>query len=235
MNAIKSIKEILFPEKFTCLFCGREIFHGELFCEDCRKEVFYTGAEICEKCGRRTKERTAVCSYCRGRETYFSTARSPFVYKGAISALIKRMKFGGAKYVAEELVSDALYSFHSIGKEFDFIAFVPMTEKGLKKRGFNQSELIARALSEKTGIEVKDVLSRKEGSADQVGLKRAEREKNVKGRFSLKDRRAVKDKRILLIDDVMTTGATVNEISRIFYNAGAAETCVLTLCCAEVK
>ena len=231
----KKIKNLIFPHKLTCLFCGREIFGGGLFCADCEKEVIYCGAEICERCGRRLKERAGVCSYCRGKTLYFSAARSPFVYKGKIAKLIKRMKFGGARYVAEELSADVAYSFFALGKQFDFIAFVPMTKEGLKKRGFNQSELIAKALAERTGLEVKDILSRKEDAFDQVGLGRKDRERNAAGKFSLIKKSGAKGKRILLVDDVLTTGATANEIARILAKAGAEETCVLTVCSTEGK
>ena len=115
----------------------------------------------------------------------------------------------------------------------DFLIPVPLHPSRKRKRGFNQSEILALAISEKIGLPVlKDVLKRKKRTKDQTTLNAKQREENVRGAFSVKNEDRIVDKQIILVDDVMTTGATLKECARNLFEAGAKEVLGLTVAVA---
>ena len=117
-------------------------------------------------------------------------------------------------------------------KEFadaDIVAFVPMTERAVKKRGYNQARLLAEGVSERTGIPLEaELLIKTRDTGEQKELARRERAQNLKGSFRVHERAKCRGKRILLIDDVMTTGATANAVSQALFGAGAERVYLLT-------
>jgi ComF family protein len=128
-----------------------------------------------------------------------------------------------------EWLQDALIR-HWPSSFFDLIVPVPLHVKRLRRRGFNQALLLAKALSRKTGIPYgMRVLRKKKATPPQVNLSRREREREIRGAFFVKDPSKVKGKTVLLVDDVMTTGATVNECSKVLRVEGASSVHVLTL------
>ena len=135
------------------------------------------------------------------------------------SAMAENLKLLGA------MMSD---TFLSCGMEGEIIVPVPMTEKDEKKRGFNQSELLARDIGERLNIPVLPALSKTKDTAPQKELSGRARRENVKGCFSAAYAEYLAGRRILLVDDVFTTGATANECARTLLSAGAASVSVLT-------
>ena len=119
---------------------------------------------------------------------------------------------------------------YSFLKKYDIILYVPMFKKHKLIRGYNQSELIARKISDTLGITLeKNNLAKVINTKKQSTLTKSEREKNVKNAFKLKNPEKIKDKKIILFDDIYTTGSTVNECSKILKKAGAAEIVILTI------
>lgn len=116
-----------------------------------------------------------------------------------------------------------------LDQPYDLVVPVPLHWRRRLWRGFNQSELLARPLARRLGIEVRNVLRRTRHTATQASLIPSERRINVSGAFALKDPAAVRGKRILLVDDVLTTGATVGAASRVLRAGGARHVAVLTL------
>ncbi|MCJ7508243.1 MAG: hypothetical protein MUO85_05870 [candidate division Zixibacteria bacterium] len=117
--------------------------------------------------------------------------------------------------------------------ECDFLIPVPLHPSRKRKRGFNQSEILALEISQKLSLPtLKDVLKRKKRTKDQTTLNAKEREENVKGAFSIRDEDKILDKQIILVDDVMTTGATLKECARTLVEAGAREIVGLTVAVA---
>ena len=216
---------------YTCDCCGREVFNypTERLCSDCSGLLKRNTGHVCEKCGRHTNA-LGACLSCKRTLPQFSKGGSPLLYEGESAELINRLKNGSrhlACLFAEEMLP-TLYKRFSNPQEF-IIAYVPMTEEKKAKRGFNQARELAFFLSEKTGIEMsEDVLVKTRDEAQQKHLNREERKLNVEGAFRVHKRKLIKDRRVLLIDDIMTTGATASECARVLKNAGAKEVCLLT-------
>ncbi len=218
---------------FTCDNCGKEVFDGKRLCEECREELPYNNRAICPFCGRRVKEEGA-CLDCKQKPLGVRKARSLWIHEGDAAKLVRLYKSGN-KYLfrlfAEELAP-------IVGREFtdaDALTFVPMTEKAQKKRGYNQTYLIAEDLSKRTGKELLNVAEKRRDTADQRELTRAEREKNMEGVFRVTDRKAVKGKRILIVDDTLTTGATASALAEVLKRAGASEVYLITATSVEKK
>jgi ComF family protein len=147
------------------------------------------------------------------------------LYEGVLKEAISRFKFYGLRRLSRPL--GGLLPNLPI-PEADAIVPVPLTAKGLRQRGFNQSLLIARVVSKKTGIPLNiDTLFKIKETPPQVGLSASERHKNLAGAFEVKG--DLKGKRILLVDDVVTTGATAAACSKALLKAGAQEINVLTI------
>lgn len=166
---------------------------------------------------------------------YFTRARSLVIYNEIVARAILSFKFGGKK--------EALKTFRTF-KELsgmpediahaDFIVPVPLHEKRLRKRGFNQASLLALSFFPKEKDKIKNtMLFRKRKTIPQTGLDGSSRRKNIKNAFWVKDPEKIKGKNIILIDDVFTTGTTVNECARVLVKSGAKRVDVLTLARAE--
>ena len=159
-------------------------------------------------------------------------ARALGFYEGSLQEAIHRWKYEGKEYLSilfAEWMAERFYHYWDYNF-FDFLIPVPLHKKRLRERGFNQALLLVRELSRRTGIPYrKRVLQKKRLTVPQVKLSGAEREKRVRGTFHLLDKEAVMEKSILLVDDVYTTGATVNECARILLAGGAKRVDILTL------
>lgn len=166
------------------------------------------------------------------KQYYFSYARSLGEYRGSLKEIIHHYKFDNNVYLSQPL-ADLMMKAINLKKIFgniDAIIAVPLHRKRKKARGFNQSYLIAKRVARKLEIKMeRHVLYKRKDSLPQTNLPANKREKNVKGAFEVKNVQKVKGKRILLIDDVMTTGATVNECARILKRAGSKDIIILTI------
>ena len=230
---ISSATDTLYDESLTCDLCGKEVFFGENFCKDCLNNFLYIGEDFCQKCGRRTLNKCGMCNDCKNFEVDF--ARSIFEYGGSASKLIHKLKYRNAKYLARisaELMAKVIVENRI---EVDIITFIPMTEKQEYIRGYNHTEVLAEKLGEITGIEVIGLLTKDFATQNQVGLSYEERRKNLKGSFKVIDKKLVKGKRILIIDDVLTTGATSNEIAHELKKAKAESVYLLTIASVTKK
>ncbi|MBO4323595.1 MAG: ComF family protein [Clostridia bacterium] len=226
----RALREIFFPSAYTCGICKREIFNGEYICEDCKKNLPYNDGYICDHCGRKTFAPISYCDACKGKENHFDIARSAFVYQKPINHAVQNLKYNNYKYLAREFASEMakvyLKTFYPCGA----IVFVPTSKKKVKERGYNQSELIARAVGEKLSLPVfDDVIYKSRDTESQVGLTQKERLINLSGSFSIKNRSKIAGERVLVIDDVLTTGTTADLVSEKLKAAGAEAVFVLTV------
>lgn len=227
-NEIKKFFERnFFNARWTCAVCGVEIFEGR-YCKDCKKTLPLISGARCDHCGRKLKKAAEYCDSCKEKNISFDKARSAFDYEYPISSLIMKLKYEGAGYLSEIFAEDLAPIYFSEFTCADFISFVPMTEAHKKERGYNQAELIARALSEIVGVEVKQCAVKTKETLRQATLSGSERRENLSGAFrALKSE--VKGKTVVIVDDVMTTGATADALSSALKNAGAEKTFVLTV------
>ncbi len=230
------IDEGLFPEDITCDLCGKELDEKLRYrlCGECISKAPFVGDHICLNCGVTLTDESDYCIRCQNDRGEYLMNRSPLVYEGEAKELIYALKFGGKKYIVHTLGAMMADTFLKNGMEADIIVFVPMTAAEEKKRGFNQSELLARELGERLQLPVLPALIKVRETATQKLLTAGERAKNIEGAFACVFSQ-VKQRKLLLVDDVFTTGTTANECTKALLKAKAKEVRVLTAAVTKKK
>ena len=217
----------------VCSACGKELLahiRGGM-CSECEKTSVKLGTDICGKCGRALANEAEFCDTCIRNERAFVRARSCYVYEGAPKKFVYRLKFGGRRYLAAFIAEAMVDRYLDCGFECDCVVAVPLSAKRKRKRGYNQAELIAEELSSRLKLPLIDgALVKTKENKPQTKLKRREREENVRGVYEVTSPEAFKGRRVLVVDDVMTTGATLGEVSRVLYKAKARSVEALTYC-----
>ncbi len=207
--------------------CGAD---GAVLCEGCIDEFRRVeDHEACPVCGRWLG--TAVlCGECSGARRPFVKGSYGFYYEGRLRDAIHAFKFNGQKEVGRRLVRIVEDKVRALSGEFDRIVPVPVSGRRLRERGFNQSFIIAAQIAGITGKDLcHGALVKRGMTKDQYTLPRIERRKNIKGAFFVQDRASVMDKRILLVDDLFTTGYTAGEAARTLKAAGSGDVALFAL------
>lgn len=222
--------DLLYPEGLTCVNCGDELQHETRLnlCGKCYLNLIENDGHRCKICGIRMKNEADYCDNCTRFDKYFDMNRSPFIYEKTASDLVKKLKFGNKLYIAKELAKAMADEYFTGNFNCDFILYVPMTEKEEKERGYNQSELLAKEVGLRTGLSVFDNLKKVKETDRQKKLTAKERRENLKGVFDVVRADEIKGKNVLVIDDVYTTGATINECARVLKRAGARKVYSIT-------
>lgn len=228
---VTKLSFLISQQDYKCVGCGRDIFPPDVaFCDRCTKLVSFNKDETCKKCGCPVLQND-YCPSCQEDKIYFDKGYSVFVYQSAIRETIYDIKFGGQKDLCCQLSTYLAGMIVAYNLDFDLVSFVPMTAKAIKKRGFNQSKLLAEFMCDILEIDVcKELLAKVKDTEPQEKLRREERMKNMEGAFKVVDKELVAGKKILLIDDVKTTGATLSQCSKMLKLAGATEVDILTVC-----
>jgi len=228
---------LLYPEE--CFICSTPVARRQDcgLCDDCWRKVLDLQIEgaCCPSCGAPlpgfADGSKNLCLKCIRRPLPYSGARSFGYYSTEMRQAIHELKFKGRRPLARllaPLLADVF--FESWRREdFDFITYVPLHHGRRRERGFNQAELLGRALARIIGLPELRTLRRTAATPSQVGLSDAQRLDNVKNAFRCMHIDRVAGKRFLLIDDVMTTGATVASASQTLIDAGAGKVSVLTV------
>lgn len=229
-NKLNQAEDFLFPVH-SCLCCGSECDTSDEYriCSRCVSKLRKIDHNFCQKCGTLIKGDYALCMHCKDIERHFNKARSVYVYDENFAPIILKTKFGRAKTPAialGKMLADYFATSDVLG---DVVTFVPMPASRQKERGYNQAEEICRQFSLLTQIPMVDALVKQETSTKQAKLSFNERQQNIVGTFSIKDKNLVKGKCVLLIDDVITTGATTSECAKVLYQAGAKQVDVLSV------
>lgn len=226
---INAFKNALYPMDCTCDVCGEELVADTRYrlCSECVEKLPFVGEHRCLSCGMPLKDESDYCNRCQYEKFAFVKNRSPLTYDGETKKLIYSLKFGKKKYIAETLGALMADEFLKSGMQADIIVFVPMTEKEEKKRGFNQSELLAYEVGGRLNVPVLPALVKIKDTSAQKELHGKERAKNLEGAFACAFEQ-VKGRRLLIVDDIFTTGATANECAKVLLKAGAREVNVLT-------
>ncbi len=216
-----------------CLFCGAAV--GEAaqvaVCPECAGLIHWVASPLCPCCGAVFESREGgdrLCGDCITEPPPFTRARAAALYDGPVTAAITRFKFGRQLALLPVMQS---WLRQSAGAELaaaaDLLAPVPLHPKRLQARGFNQALLLAQAFPDKP-LE-REALVRVRHTRPQVGLNPGERRDNVKGAFAVPDPAQIRGKNVLLVDDLLTTGATVKECARVLKKAGARRVELLTV------
>jgi len=206
----KGLLGLIYPVR--CGGCGS---NGNILCRQCTNTFrFVEETSSCPICGRLVGHRI-VCGQCLDKKKPFEEGFYGFYYEKRLRDAIHSFKFSGRKDVGKCLVHLVRTKMDTFSGRFDCIVPVPVTEKRLRERGFNQSFIIAEEISGITGKPVcHGVLQKTKETKDQYALSKDERKRNIKGAFSLKRVDTIRGKRVLLIDDLYTTGQTAREASR---------------------
>jgi competence protein ComFC len=168
------------------------------------------------------------CTVCRESLVNFDTAYSYGSYEGPLQKLIQLFKYGKVESLADPL-SRLLLKSLPFGENFDVIMAMPMHWRKKWERGFNQAELLAEPVARRFGMKLSNNLARARYTKAQAGLNEKERQANLKGSLTVKRSAEVSGKRVLLIDDVLTTGATLRAAAAALKASGAAHVTALTL------
>lgn len=232
---IEAIKKAFFYPKWRCVSCGKEVFDGEYFCADCKEKLPFIEGAFCEHCGRKTIADENYCSTCKGNLTETDRARSVFNYEKPISTLIKKAKYKNERYILDVFSEYLAGAYFKNYFSSDIIVYVPMTKKAEKKRGYNQSKILAVNVAESVGVPIFDVLEKTKDTKRQAKLTAKDRRQNLIDAFKVKDKKAVADKKVLIIDDVTTTGSTAEAIAIKLKKAGAKSVELLTVASVPPK
>jgi len=219
---LSALADLFYPER--CVGCERR--SSDVLCLTCFDALPRVGSPVCGRCGLPTAFATFVCEECKNVDFSFQSARAPLKYDGVGKQVVHALKYRGYKRVVGRLAAPLMLQVVGEG-HFDAVVPVPLHSSRLRKRGFNQAELLARGVAEKMKATVSDTLEVVRSTRDQVELSAAQRRANVAGAYMAT--RPLRGK-ILLIDDVFTTGATMSACAGTMVRAGAKEVHALSLC-----
>lgn len=225
----------LFPE--VCQLCGeqRATARDGYVCGRCWSHVRFIKPPFCERCGLPFPGDLTTpfeCANCREMELHFSAARSAVVAGGAVREIIHRYKYQRALWFEPFLAGLLLRETVPVlrGQNWDLIVPVPLHPLKQREREFNQAERLAARLSAATRIPVnKNLVQRVRFTNTQTRLTRSERAANMRGAFAMRPGARLDRERVILVDDVFTTGATTSACAQTLLAAGADEVCVWTV------
>jgi ComF family protein len=234
-EALARLSDLLYPRR--CAVCDADLDPRAVdpLCSGHRREIVLTEGPFCDRCGKRMFAPAGdglLCADCRETRRYFDRGFSATVYNDVMRALVHRFKYDMREYLA---VSFARWMGEFMRSQVDVatldaIVPVPLHWRRFHYRGFNQAVALARPLARQFSLPlISRVLRRTRHTVPQVQLQPEEREKNIRGAFHVRRPTRIEGLRLLLVDDVFTTGATLNECARVLKDAGAAAVTAFTL------
>ncbi len=226
MNLLQKIYDICFPLPKVCPVCMKPQERLQV-CDACRadalrKRSLYGQCQCCHSFGIFSHH----CHSCRDWPAYLVGNIAVWPHQDGWQQAILDFKFRNMPWLAEALASELV---PALPTDYDLLVPVPLHPKRLQERGYNQSELLAKALSQQMGIPWKNCLQRVRNTPHQTGMNRAQRLQNLDGAFALRRGYDVAGKRIILVDDVFTTGTTMRQCAKVLHQHGAVQVLGATL------
>ncbi|ERI89449.1 comF family protein [Clostridiales bacterium oral taxon 876 str. F0540] len=208
----QSLLSVIYSTNENCIVCNSDNVNEKLVCSKCFSKIeFYNKSFTIKKDDSKLQCLSAA---------YYSTI---------IADLIKRLKYK-SDFLAGEFLASLLIDLINTNRiEYNLISYIPMTAKALRKRGFNQSKFLASLISEHFEVKTEEILIKSSETKDQIGLNDENRWENLSSCFKVKNKSILTNKRILLIDDVITTGATSYYCANELMNKGAEKVTILTI------
>ncbi len=234
---INSFLELIYPEKNICQVCDTydEGINDKYICEACLSKLIKIEEPVCRICNKSLSNNpnVTICNECALSSRSFDKSRSLFAYKGTIKKLIHDYKYCNKTYYYK-LFSYLLIKYMKENRyiNFDYITAVPLHKIKLRRRGFNQSKILAKQIGKFFNIPYIEILKRNNNTEKQSNLSKYARQKNLQNAFAIANNKIpslIKDSDILIIDDIFTTGATVEECSKVLKQNGANRVFVLTI------
>jgi len=233
-SMVELILSIFFPRR--CPICDRTIAYGQKICEDCVEKLVCIAEPVCKKCGKQLEnERQEYCGDCMKKEHYFTQGKAVFSYQKEMKLSMYRFKYANRREYATFYAEWAMerYGEWIRKRGIEVIIPVPMFAGKRRNRGYNQAEVFAKELSDVVRIPVdKNLVKRVKNTKPLKTLTERQRKDNLKGAFQV-GANIVKYSKILLVDDIYTTGATIDAVAEVLREAGIKEVYFLSVCIGE--
>ena len=228
---INKFLDLLAPDDIKCIVCDAELPKDNDYglCDHCYNKLPKI-TKPCEKCGREIFDDGKYCFDCKEGGFAFDKVYSCLNYEDYVVPMVYRLKYSGEKYLAKYMAKVIADKIIAEKISFDIFTFVPLNINREKERGFNQAKLIADEVAKYIQKETIALLERVRNTPFQASLIREERLINLKDAFEVIDKKVVKGKTILLLDDIFTTGATMEEMTAVLKKNGANKVFGLTVC-----
>ncbi len=228
---ICNLIDYMFPS--YCVNCGVNTGYEDAFiCNGCMNKIEYPENK-CRVCSGKTYEEG--CTICSGRKFYIEKNIIISNYSGVMKEILHNYKFNKKRRLYKVLSGLAFREISELKDCIDIVSAVPINRKKRWGRGYNQSELLARDIARKINKKYRTLLKEKYNFKTQKKLGYRDRFLNILGRYKAVNTRILKGKRLLIIDDVITTGATINECARVLLSSGALKVYSLTMARANIK
>lgn len=249
MDILKSIYnflcDLVYPDNLNCLACKEPISRENSYslCKECF-DTIEPISYACQICGKPLErqhdlislENDEICNFCRGKKFSFARNISCLAYDDYSKCFVLPMKYKGHSYlgkICSQIIEEKLrfmdnFNDFDLGK-VDYLMAVPLSKRRHKKRLYNQSDLIAKALSESLSISYSLDLKRTKDTKRLFKLDEKARKKELRGAFTLENKEKYRDKTLLIVDDIFTTGSTLDEIAKILKISGVKEVITVTL------
>ncbi|AEB76915.1 ComF family protein [Clostridium botulinum] len=208
----KCVLNLIYSTEEKCILCGKNLEEGKRLCINCIRNI-----KVCNNVVKLT------------HEDYIFNCYSSVYYSGNVKELILKLKYKNDFMAGEAFINYMMDTIDIYHIKFDIITYVPSSKEALKERGYNQGEYLAKLVAEKTNKKVVKVLEKSKKTKDQIGLTKNQRWENLKNSFKCIDINKIQGKKILLVDDVLTTGATAFYCSKEMILNGAKDVSILTV------
>jgi len=216
----------------VCVYCTQRIMDAHAICGECFRRISFLEEPCCDDCGAALYYENSVCTSCLGTlkdKKHYDKLRAVFNYDDFSKISILALKHGDAAYVAKFFANLIYARYKKIIDSADVILYVPIHFKRLLKRHYNQASLIAVAIGKQANKKVShgNLIRVKNTKSQQGNIK--SRKRNVKNAFKIKNQRELDGLNVVLIDDVFTTGATLNECARVLKESGVSQVTCCTM------
>ena len=221
-RSIWNALDLLFPP--VCGGCGKI---GSRWCAECQQRVKILSGTLCEICGL-PLDKAGICDTCRADRPHFRALRAWAVFENPVQTALHKLKYRRDISMGDSLASHMLSFVRELNWPMDMIVPIPLGKERHKQRGYNQVGMIAKPLAMALNVEyAPNELMRRKETRTQVGLTKTERKENVDGAFQAGV--GVREKTVLVMDDVSTTGSTLSSSAEALYSSGAKDVYALTV------
>jgi len=231
------LRDLIYPN--SCLACKNRIEPGKIkgfVCQACQDKIEINLPPFCVYCGRRLDKLSLaknICVQCQRSKFHFDRAFSPCKYDGVLKKLLQEFKYNGCDYLdipLGKIMNDFIWEYRLPIEYMDFIVPIPLYKSRMREREFNQALLLSKEIAKEFNKEVlSGVLIRKKATRTQTELAPKERWINMEDGFSVLKPELIQGKNLLLVDDVLTTGATLSEAAKALKDSGAKIVFAMTL------
>ena len=235
---LEKIADAVCPDDIYCISCGRVTDRNNYYglCHSCLDAFHFATGRVCMKCGKILEEGyiSDICRDCKKYERDFEKGYCCMLYGLYEREVIKAFKYGDKAYYGRffgEMMYDRVEPVFERDIQADIIVPVPLHRSKLAKRGYNQSGILSRQLSQRLGIPMVEALKRVKKNKPMSSINGQERRDNLESAFAVPPfmKQKVADKKVLLVDDIFTSGSTADACSKVLKNAGASAIIVLAL------